>query len=235
MADLTPNVDLVRSLGRLARGLSALFWALPLTLIVSVQTIRSATFESLGTLAFVPACVSFLVLFHGLSEMSFFQAQERIWIASLERARLVSLACAGLSPFLVWERKLPGIPMFMAMVIVMLILGLILLYCLNIVIRRLTAMLPDETLRDEARFFSLLNCGLLGALPLVLVIFATLSRMDRLPILMIHLLSYLNDISHYIILMMLLAPLAMTMTMAWKIKEAVLESVFQSPPANPAK
>ena len=57
----------------------------------------------------------------------------------------------------------------------------------------------------------------------------------RLPILMIHLLSYLNDISHYIILMMLLAPLAMTMTMAWKIKEAVLESVFQSPPANNAK
>ena len=34
MPDLAPNADLLRSLGRLARGVSALFWGLPAALIV---------------------------------------------------------------------------------------------------------------------------------------------------------------------------------------------------------
>ena len=34
MPDPAPNVELLRSLGRLVRGLSALFWGLPLALIV---------------------------------------------------------------------------------------------------------------------------------------------------------------------------------------------------------
>ena len=36
MAETAPKAELMRSLGRLVRGLSALFWGLPLALVVSV-------------------------------------------------------------------------------------------------------------------------------------------------------------------------------------------------------
>ena len=42
MPDPAPNPELMRSLGRLVRGLSALFWGLPLALVVCPNT---ATFE----------------------------------------------------------------------------------------------------------------------------------------------------------------------------------------------
>ena len=37
MADPVPNPELLRALGRLARGLSALFWGLPTALIIGVR------------------------------------------------------------------------------------------------------------------------------------------------------------------------------------------------------
>ena len=36
-----PNPQLLRSLGKLARGLSALFWGLPATLLISAETARA--------------------------------------------------------------------------------------------------------------------------------------------------------------------------------------------------
>lgn len=35
-----PNPELLRSLGQLSRGLSAVFWGLPLALVVCVQTAK---------------------------------------------------------------------------------------------------------------------------------------------------------------------------------------------------
>jgi len=43
-----PNTELLRSLGRLARGLSALFWGLPVALIVCVQAAKTDAPERFG-------------------------------------------------------------------------------------------------------------------------------------------------------------------------------------------
>ena len=48
MPDPAPNAELLRSLGRLVRGLSALFWGLPITLIVCFHTAKADSLKSFG-------------------------------------------------------------------------------------------------------------------------------------------------------------------------------------------
>src|SRR5271156_5370325 len=71
-----PNAELLRSLGKLARGLSALFWGLPASLIVCAETAR---IELLKPVGIVPALVVNALLLFGLWQMGDFQKQERPW------------------------------------------------------------------------------------------------------------------------------------------------------------
>ena len=48
------KVELMRALGRLVRGLSALFWGLPLTLLIYAETVRTHWADFLGALGCVP-------------------------------------------------------------------------------------------------------------------------------------------------------------------------------------
>jgi hypothetical protein len=102
MPDPAPNAELLRSLGRLARGLSALFWGLPTLLIVSVRTARA---EWLAPWAMVPILALDGLLLIGLWQMSSFQKQERPWRAALDRAKLLGLVNLGLGPFLYWWKS----------------------------------------------------------------------------------------------------------------------------------
>jgi hypothetical protein len=63
MPDPAPNSDLLRSLGQLVRGLSALFWGLPAALIVCVGTAGAGWFNTFGVL---PPLVATGLLFFGL-------------------------------------------------------------------------------------------------------------------------------------------------------------------------
>ncbi len=82
------KADLMRALGRLARGLSTLFWCLPLTLVAQVETARTDWVDFLGGFAFLPALVLSALLWHGLRQMRDFQRQERIWQQALHRAEI---------------------------------------------------------------------------------------------------------------------------------------------------
>ena len=83
------------------------------------------------------------------------------------RARPRPAACAlinfGLSPFLYWWNQVPDKPFFLTMVLLLAVSALLFLGSLNLVLRRLGAMLPDETLRLETRQFTALNLNLLFA------------------------------------------------------------------------
>ena len=48
MHDPVPNAELLRSLGRLVRGLSALFWGLPIALIVCFYTAKADGLRACG-------------------------------------------------------------------------------------------------------------------------------------------------------------------------------------------
>src|ERR1051325_7951125 len=83
MPEPAPNPELLSSLGRLVRGLSALFWGLPLALVVCVQTAKGEWFEKFGI---IPPLAATILLFHGLKLSGHFQKQERVWATALDRA-----------------------------------------------------------------------------------------------------------------------------------------------------
>jgi hypothetical protein len=223
MPDTTPNPELLRSLGRLVRGLSALFWGLPVALIVCVETTRMDALRLFGA---VPPVLVTGWIAYGLWQLGHFQKQERIWIQALDKAKWLALINLGLSPFIYFWSRLPDVPLYIITVLVLAVSGLLFLATLNLVLCRLTAMLPDEGLRQETRYFTAINRYLvLGILLLGIAFFVLLHFPDLLRSFGEFLLA-INPVLPWLLVFLVLLPLAMTMALIWKIKEVILDSVF---------
>jgi hypothetical protein len=215
---------LLPALGRVVRGLSCLFWGLPLALVVSVQTARTNWLAVFGPLP--PLATQALLLF-GLALLTGFQPQERIWRAALDRAFLLGWANLGLSPFLYFWRGIPNETHFQMALAVLALSGVLFLFNLNYVLQRLAAMLPDENLRLETQMFTSVNRGLLLAL-LALVAGWTVASQFEVPV-PVFLAPYLPLVPRFLataIIFLVLLPLALTMTLLWKVKEVILTSIF---------
>lgn len=230
MPDTAPaGADLMPSLGRLVRGLLILFWALPINLVVCVQTTRTNLLAGSGML---PPIIAQAVILHALFLIGSFQPHERVWVRALDRVRVLALVNLGLAPFLHWWKLMPWVPHYQIAVSVMAACGLGFLAALNQTLRRLAAMLPDETLRLEVRLFTNLNLGLLGLLVGLAGLFTLGLRagwLNAWPELAARLVLHLGSAA---LLAVGLLPVALTMTLIWKIKEAILKSVFH--PRHPA-
>jgi hypothetical protein len=223
MPDPVPNPQLLRSLGRLARGLSALFWGLPAALIVCAETARADWLKPLGIL---PALAVNALLLYGLWQMTDFQKQERPWRSALDCALLLALVNLGLCPFIFFHNKMPGQMFFSTAVALLEISGVLFLFHLNLVLKRLGAMLPDETLRHETHQFTALNRWLLVALLFLAVGFIGLSALPRPALGVGRVLGWLQGASQMVLIFLVLLPLAMTMALIWKTKEVILDAVF---------
>ena len=221
--EIAPRAELMRSLGRLVRGLSALFWGLPTALVVCVWV---ATNEWVRPIHMLGPMVTTGLLFYGLYLVSSFQKQERVWHEALDRAKVLALVNAGLSPFIYWFNRLPYVPFYNLAVFLLMLTGLLFLFNLNYVLQRLAAMLPDETLRSETRIFSSLNISLLSAILFLFTLFFVLSQIASLPAAVLNFLRVVEAIRAWLLVFLILLPLAMTMTLIWKIKEVVFASVF---------
>jgi len=221
--DPAPNAELLRALGRLVRGLSLLFWGLPLALVTCVQTAKTEWLRQFGLLP--PVVVTGLLLY-GLWHVGQFQKQERIWQSALDRAKVLALVNFGLSPFLYWWNKFPYNELFLAMVMLLGGCTLIFLNHLNVVVFRLAAMLPDETLRHEAKQFTALNRTLLLAAMLLAVAHLILQQLAAQHAMAGVALVLLDRLSFWLVIPFVLLPLAMTMALLWKTKEVILDSVF---------
>ena len=229
MPDSPPNPQLLSALGRLVRGLSAVFWGLPIALVVSVQTAKTDWLRSLGI---APPLIGLGLVYYGINLLGEFQKQERVWHLALDRARLLALVNLGLSPFLYWWNRLPGNPFYGAIVELMFVTSVLFLFTLNLTLRRLTAMLPDETLRLETRLFTTIN----GYLLMITLVFTSayflVARMEGFEHLALRALAVLDRAGIWVlvfaILIPMLLPVAMTMALVWKIKEVILASVFGS-------
>jgi hypothetical protein len=225
-----PNSDLLRSLGKLVRGLSALFWGLPITLIICVWIAYSQWMKSVG---WFPPMVAHGLLLYGLWQLAGFQKQERVWRRALDFAAALAIINLGLSPFLFFWSRISH-PFFTLMVDALALCALMFLMSLNFVLKRLNAMLPDEALRAETNQFTSLNLNLLIAILLLsglyllfhLVPDVTSSVLRVLPYWAGRILSNIGALSPFILVMLVLLPLAMTMAMLWKTKEVILDSVF---------
>ena len=225
MAETAPKAELLRSLGRLVRGLSALFWGLPLALVVSVYV---GTNEWARPIHMLGPVVVLGLLFYGLNLLTDFQKQERIWRESLERAKLLALINVGLSPFIYWYNRLPEEQLYGLAVLLLMITGLLFLFNLNHVLQRLAAMLPDETLRNETRVFGNLNISILTSILVLSGVFYFLSQLEQLPQLVAHFVTILQMLRLWLFVFLVLLPIAMTMTLIWKIKEVIFASVFST-------
>ena len=223
MSEPAPNPELLCSLGRLARGLSALFWGLPASLVICAETARADWLRPLGI---VPVLAGTGLLLYGLWQMSDFQKQERPWRNALDRAKLPGLVNFGLCPFLYWQNKMPEQPFFNAAVFVLVLSALLFLFNLNVVLKQLGAMLPDETLRHETRLFTALNCWLLVGLLFLGTVYVVFFYSPHW-YLEFSAFSYrLDQFSFWTLTFFALLPLAMTMALLWKTKQVILDSVF---------
>jgi len=214
---------LLRSLGRLARGLSALFWGLPATLVVSAETARADWLKPLGML---PGLAANGLLLYGLWQMGGFQKHERTWFRALDRAKLLGLVNFGLCPFIYWNNKMPGQYFFTVMVLLLLASAILFLFHVNQVIERLGALLPDETLRQETRQFTALNRSLLITLLLLAGAYLGLRQIPQPSSGVNLLLVWIEHGGFWLLVFFALLPLAMTMALLWKTKEVILDGVF---------
>ena len=238
MFEPAPHSELLGSLGRLARGLSALFWGLPIALVVCVQSAKGDWFRPLGI---VPPLIATGLLYYGLTLLAAFQKQERVWITALERVKILALVNLGVSPFLYFWNRIPSNPFFNVMIELLMLSGLMFLVLLNPMLFRLTSMLPDETLRMETKMFTTMNRYILLGVFFVLAIYFGLTHLDPglpdqligwflkvspLPHQANFIFYFLDRAGPWLVLFVILLPLAMTMAMLWKIKEVILASVF---------
>ena len=226
MSESAPKTELMRSLGRLVRGLSALFWGLPTALVVCVQTANTSWLGSVPHYGLIAPALVTSLLFYGLWLMSDFQKQERVWMLALDRAKILGLVNIGLSPFLHWHQQLPDVSFFNTAVSVMALSGLLFLFNLNQMLQRLTAMLPDETLREETRVFTSFNSILLVLIPTFLAAYFALTQIQHPPASITIMLRLMEPASLWILTILILLPMALTMSLIWKIKETILASVF---------
>ena len=92
---------------------------------------------------------------------------------------------------------------------------------------KLTAVqVADETLRLETREFTTLNHSLLFMTLLVAAVYLALGRLPSLPNWLAFALGLLERYSLWLMIFLVLLPLAMTMAMLWKIKAVLLDSLF---------
>lgn len=225
MSLANPTPELLRSLGKMLRGLSALFWGLPLVLISSVQS------QSLGgtrELAFIVPCLTHGLLVFGLTQLAHFNPQERVWREALDRAKVLGIINAGLSPFLYFWARLPEVPLYAIAVDLLYVSSLLFLYNFNLVIYRLTTMLPDESLRSDAQLFTQLNRTILGSIALMSLAYLFVLRMGIAPAFLHRAIEVLEARRSWFAIFLLLAPVALTMTLTWKVKELVVDGVFNS-------
>jgi hypothetical protein len=224
MPDASSNPELLRSLGRLARGLSALFWGLPAWIIISVETTKVDLLKLPGI---IPAMALNGLLIFGLWQLTDFQKQERPWRAALDSAKIPALVNLGLAPFLYFFSRMPDLFYFQAAVFLLVLSALVFLFNLNVVLRQLGAMLPDETLRHETRQFTAINRWLLVAWVAAAAVAQVLP--DELQAhfkLGPQSIFWFTHLQTTVLLFLGLAPVAVTMALLWKAKEVILGAVF---------
>jgi hypothetical protein len=173
-----------------------------------------------------PALIANALLLFGLRQMGSFQKQERPWRNALDRAMLFGVANLGLCPFLFWFNRMPGQFYFRATILVLVISASLFLFNLNVMLRQLGAMLPDETLRQDLTLFTALNRWMLAAWLLVISFVMVVPQIANLSAWNPDVLALLQRGVVMALLFLGLLPLAVTMALIWKTKEVIFDSVF---------
>ena len=88
-------------------------------------------------------------------------------------------------------------------------------------------MLPDEMLRMETRTFATMNTWMLSVALGILAIYMALTGFQAAPRLIGRHFFNLQAIGEWLALFLTLMPVAVTLALLWKLKEAILTSFFE--------
>lgn len=226
----TQPADLLPSLAKVARGSSILFWGLPIALVITTMSRISNWTDAAYPIGLLLPPAAFGMLWYGLYFLTPFQPQERVWQQALGQAKLWAIVNLGLAPFLHWHHRAPDEAYFGYLVSLLALTFIFYLMTLNKVLARLGAMLPDETLRLESQLFSKMNRALLVMIPVGYGFMFLLSFISDPPAFLLRLLDFALGMRPWLFMAFVLVPLAMTMSLLWKTKEAIYASVFNSNP-----
>ena len=119
--------------------------------MVLISSVQSQSLGGARELALIIPCLTNGLLVFGLTQLTHFNPQERIWREAIDRAKVLAIVNVGLSPFLYFWARLPEVPLYAIAVDLLYLSSLLFLYNFNLVIYRLTTMLPDESLRGDAQ------------------------------------------------------------------------------------
>lgn len=213
----------------MSRGLTILFWALPLVLVIAVLTSHTDTLVQAG---FVPALLATGSLVVALQEMRRCQPRDPLWRKASERGRFLALTMTGLTPFLHWWQLAPRQTHYEICTLLFFLDGLLFLLNLALLLRRAAALLRQPALEDEARLFLGVNLPLLGAVLAMAVGWVLLIQSPLGPRVVASMSLVLARIG-FVGLLMLLITVALNMILTWKLKQSIFDLAFQSPTGEP--
>lgn len=210
---------------RLIRGFSALFWGLPLALLFSFKT--GTGFLVSRPEAIIPI-VAFGLLSFGSHQLKSLRLTNQPSIHLVDWVNLLALVNLGLSPFLYFWNQHPTEPYFSQVVGLLLLSGLLFVYFLNRLLLHLGNRLHEEPLRSEANLFSSFNTYCLIALTIAIAVYL-LTAKAPLAMTDFRMIAHpLLRMAHVVVLFFILLPLALTMTLTWRVKEALFDNLIRA-------
>ncbi len=201
------------------RGLSAMFWGLPLSLLALARhfLILYPTIYDL----LLPVVATVLLLF-GVSRVGRLHRQERVWQRSVVAAQVLGVFLVGLSPFLFLWNRAPGYGFFARAVLLLIGVAFAFIIALTRLLMRLSAMLPDEIARGDARLFHALSTYVVLVLAGVGVTIYTRLSPISLPEFLALPRQPFGFARQALLLLLTLVPVAMAMSVTWKLKEVTM-------------
>ncbi|MCX7871866.1 MAG: hypothetical protein N2487_01120 [Verrucomicrobiae bacterium] len=221
------NYEFARSLSRLVKGLSILFWGIPVALVVCVKTSVKNKFELQAIDFWGPITVTGLLLL-SLFYINDFRKSEKVWTDLIDRAKFFGIINFALSPFVYWRLRVADVPSFTVAVWIFFISGTLFLLMVNRLIQQLSRMLPEHSLREDASVYGRFNQIVLRVLAFVLFLsFVIIHWKERFYFFSYQFWRALEVYQTYFSFITVV-PVAMTMTLIWKTREVILNGVFSN-------
>ena len=207
---------------RLIRGLSAIFWGIPLALLVCVRSAASAWLKPLDVLH---TTASVALVCYGIWQFGYLHGvKSRAWTRTIDRCKMLAVTCTGLTPFIFFWNHFPGEFFFAYAVFALTFCALLFLLKYNLLLKCLGGQYTDDILKSEIDLFATMNswCAALLLIGVGFIAGANLALTDE------QFLGLLNSpfmpVGQTAVVILVLMPIAMTMTLTWKLKECFLEA-----------
>ncbi len=221
------QLDLPRSrylIPDVLRGMSALFWGLPIALVSSIQV----TLDSYALMMrFLFPLSAFALLAYGAHQVRWIQVLGmRSWRFRVDLLRVVSLAQLLLAPFLLFYSRSPDQPLFVASLYLLGLCWCLFLLALCQVLGGMVQTIGEESMRQDFLWMKGFIGGALSLMALgwtILFVRNLFLEAERMPLILY--LLHPQFLGTFLIISAIF-PVTVLMNLAWKLKEHVFHEAL---------